>query len=111
MFDMGLGLWRVDYLITATNISSDAGTYDVIDDFAPGMGITLDLVNTVDIYQGGTMGETETGTPGTFPNDDVIVTGESLAGGAEESWLIEAYFSVDPGMVDPGTAGLSLIHS
>ena len=51
------------------------------------------------------MGETETGTPGNFPNDTVIVTGESLVGGAEESWLIEAYFAVDPGTVDPGLSG------
>ena len=102
MFDMGLGLWRVDYLITATNISTTAGTYDVIDTFSPGMGITLDTVNTVAIYQ---MDETLDGTPGNFPIDDVIVTGEMLAAGSSESWIVEAYFLVDPGQTDPGTSG------
>ena len=66
------------------------------------LGITLDLVNTVAIYQND---ETLDGTPGNFPNDDVIVTDEMLAAGASESWLVEAYFLVDPGTVDPGTAG------
>ena len=101
-YDDGLGLWRVDYLITATNSSDDAGTYDVIDTFDTGVGITLDLVNTVAIYQND---ETLDGTPGAFPIDNVIVTDEMLAAGASESWLVEAYFLVDPGMADPGTAG------
>ena len=74
----GLGLWRVDYLITATNPSSNTGMYDVLDNFAPGIGITLDTVNTVAIYQND---ETLDGTPGAFPLDNVIVTGEMLVAG------------------------------
>ena len=97
----GLGLWRVEYLIVAENLSNETGMYDVLDDFATGMGITLDTANTMAVYQND---ETLDGTPGAFPLDNVIVTGEMLVAGASESWLLTAYFAVDPGQTTPGTS-------
>ncbi len=95
--DNGGGMFTVEYTITATNTGS-TGVYDVVDDFKPGAGITL---NTASIVYGG---ETD-GTDGTvttpFMGDGtaVMVMGESLAAGATETWIITAIFAVDPSAI------------
>ena len=99
------GKYTVEYTITATN-SGDTGTYDLIDAFTPGVGITLDSATAV--YMAGTE-DSQTGTPGAYPN---FVTDEDLANGLNESWIVTAIFSIDLAAVtvegndcDEGNAG------
>lgn len=90
------GTYTVFYTITASNPADNGpGIYDVIDTFSPLSGITLKTATAT--YAGGSIGESETGTPGAYKN---FVTDEALGGGANESWTVEANFRVDANL-DP----------
>jgi uncharacterized repeat protein (TIGR01451 family) len=88
------GSYDVLYTVTASNGGDGPGTYDIVDTFSPGSGITL---NTATIAYGGGNDVQDT-TPGPYPN---FVTGESLGAGNTEFWTITANFLVDPSQVDP----------
>jgi len=88
------GSYVVEYTITATN-TGGPGTYDLVDTFSPGAGITLNTATA--IYVAGTE-SAQTGTTGTYPN---FVTTEGLGQGLNESWRVVANFTVDPVLIDP----------
>jgi len=90
----GDGTYTVVYTITASNMGGP-GTYDLVDTFSPGAGISLNTA-TVD-YLAGTE-NSQTGALAAYPN---FVTGEALAEGLNESWTVTANFTVDPAAVDP----------
>jgi len=96
----GDGTYTVQYVIEANNASDGPGEYDIIDNVAPGTGITL---NTATIeYQVGVGEDDPSGTiVNTYPT---MVTGEQLAGQQFERWTLTVNFTVDPATVDPGTA-------
>jgi hypothetical protein len=97
--------WRVVYRITASNNGEEDGTYNLVDTFSPGNGITL-LEARLMSYDGGTensqTGAIQIGTPlpQSFANGATLVTGEGLQSGLSESWTIEADFSIDYGQTD-----------
>ncbi|WP_299325845.1 Calx-beta domain-containing protein, partial [uncultured Maribacter sp.] len=90
--------YTVTYRITAENIGGLAGTYDVIDTFILGSGLTL--INATLAYGG----ESD-GVDGTilspFTSGDQIITSESIAGLRTESWLVTATFTIDKDVFDP----------
>ncbi|MFC1701483.1 beta strand repeat-containing protein [Pseudomonadota bacterium] len=88
------GTYTVVYSITATN-AGGPGMYDLVDAFSPGSGITLNTVTAS--YLAGSE-DSQNGTLGAYPN---FVTGESLAGGLNESWTVTANFTITPVLVDP----------
>jgi uncharacterized repeat protein (TIGR01451 family) len=89
------GTYTVIYTIQAINNGNALGTYDLVDTFSPGSGITLNEATA--LYVAGTE-ITQTGTLGAYPN---FVTGETLAAGLDESWEVTANFTVDPEDVSP----------
>ena len=91
------GSYVVEYTITATN-TGGPGTYDLVDTFSPGAGITLNTATA--IYVAGTE-STQTGITGTYPN---FVTTEGLGQGLNESWRVVANFTVDPTLLDPASS-------
>jgi hypothetical protein len=93
----GDGSYTVLYTIVATN-TGGPGSYDLVDAFSPGDGITLNTATAV--YVPGTEDD-QSGTLGAYPN---FVTDEGLAAGLNESWTVTANFTVDPAMVDPVTS-------
>jgi len=99
------GRYTVVYTITASNAGSAASSYNLVDTFTPGAGITL--YSAVLAYGGG---ETQTGTPAgplpySFSSGETIVTGEGLGAGASELWTVTAQFTVDPSQVDASSRG------
>ncbi len=88
------GTYTVVYTITASN-TGGPGTYDVVDTFSPGSGITLN--SAIAVYSPGTE-NSQTGGLGVYSN---FVSGEGLAAGLNESWSVTANFIVDPLLVDP----------
>ena len=91
------GTYTVVYTITATN-TGGPGTYDVVDTFSPGAGITLNTA--VSAYVAGSE-DSQTGTTGAYQN---FVTGEGLGAGLNESWTVTANFAVDPASLDPASS-------
>ncbi len=91
------GTYTVVYTVTATN-TGGYGTYDVIDTFSPGAGITRNTATAV--YTAGSE-NTQTGTTAAYPN---FVTSEGLAAGLNESWVVTANFAVDPALLDPASS-------
>ncbi|MGA9572538.1 MAG: hypothetical protein WBS20_01180, partial [Lysobacterales bacterium] len=91
------GTYTVVYTITATN-TGGTGSYDVVDAFSPGDGITLNTATAV--YVAGTE-NSQTGSTAAYPN---FVANEGLATGLNESWTVTANFTVDPAGLVPATA-------
>ena len=91
------GTYTVVYTITATN-TGGPGSYDVVDTFSPGAGITLNTA--VAAYVAGSE-DSQTGTTGAYQN---FVTGEGLGAGLNESWTVTANFAVDPASLDPASS-------
>lgn len=91
------GTYTVVYSIAATN-TGGPGTYDVVDTFSPGAGITLNSANAV--YVAGSE-NSQSGAQGAYPN---FVTGEDLEAGLNESWTVTANFTVNPATLDPATS-------
>jgi hypothetical protein len=90
------GTYTVGYTILATN-TGGPGTYDLVDAFSPGAGITLNGASAV--YVAGTE-NAQTGALGAYPN---FVTGEGLEAGLNESWTVTANFTVAPATLDPAS--------
>ncbi|MCF6262897.1 MAG: hypothetical protein L3J24_04845 [Xanthomonadales bacterium] len=89
------GIYTVVYTITATNTTNGVGTYDIVDTFTPGVGITL---NTAEIAYAG--GETQTGTiTSPFNSGDTAVSGEQIGANTTETWTVTATFSIVLGQV------------
>ena len=85
------GVYTVIYTVTATNTTDGAGSYDIVDTFTPGVGITLTGATVV--YAGG---ETLSGTINSpFISGDTIVSGEGIGANATESWTITATYTAD----------------
>lgn len=121
--------YTLEYTITASNTGSAAGLYDLVYEFSPAPGITLEAA-TLSYSPGG---ETQTGTPllslplefsqieaeevvGFIFDEEtgevieflrtfyILVVAEQLAAGATESWTVIATFDVDPGVTDSKSA-------
>jgi len=96
------GTYTVVYTVTATNGGEGAGVYDLADTFSPAAGVTFNSA-TLAYVAGSENSQTGTLTAPPLANGGTWVTGESLAGGQNESWTITANFTVDPAVVDPAT--------
>ncbi len=99
------GTYTVVYTIVASNSGNGPGSYDLVDAFSPGAGITLNTATAV--YVPGT-DTTQTGTLGAYPN---FVTSEGLAEGLNESWAVTANFTVDAALITPETSACATTGS
>jgi len=82
----------------AENSGGLTGSYDIVDTFILGTGLTL--TNATLIYGGESDGADGT-ILSPFSSGDQIITGESLAGLRTESWIITAIFTIDRDLFDP----------
>ncbi|MFC1777811.1 hypothetical protein ACFL3I_10810, partial [Pseudomonadota bacterium] len=98
--DNGDGTFTVEYTITATNSDDGPGSYDVVDTFTPGVGITLveDGSTSAAIVYGTGPGESGVVTP-FFNSGDTAVDDATLAGQSEETWIVTGIFTVDPAFI------------
>jgi len=88
------GTYTVVYTVTATNGGQGAGVYDLTDTFSPPAAVTFNSA-TLAYVAGSENSQTGTLAPAPLANGGTWVTGETLAGGQNESWTITANFSVD----------------
>jgi hypothetical protein len=98
------GTFTVVYTIMAMN-NGGPGTYNLVDMFSPGAGITLNTATAV--YMAGTE-DSRTGILGAYPN---FVTDEDLDTGLNESWIVTANFAVDPAQTDPVSSACAISGS
>ena len=81
------------YTITARNPGNGSAQYDVIEDFRPGAGITL---NSATVNYGGEADGLQGTITSPLTGDGVAVSGERLQAGNSETFTITAVFDVDP---------------
>jgi len=102
LVETGGGSFTVTYRITANNLSDGPGAYDLVDNFDPGMGINVVSAQLTAYVPGSENNQSGTlagPLPYAFASGETLVTGEDLAGQADESWTIVIQFDIDGSQV------------
>jgi len=101
------GTYTVVYTVEAKNTSEVEGTYDLIESIEPGTGITVNTTTKPTIeYLGAPDGGEADGTNGTLTGNDFstgsvsVLTNETLAAGATETWKVTVVYDVDHNAVN-----------
>jgi uncharacterized repeat protein (TIGR01451 family) len=98
--DNGDGTFIVTYLVTATNGGGGPASYDIIDTFTPGLGVSLTMA-TAEFVSGDGPDGANPSSP--FSSGGIVVGDETIGDGLTDTWRITGNFTVDPAVATPLT--------